>query len=141
MSFPILTPPTLQNGANVPLNFQQGTVPNMMEGLTDYMQNLSFTQIVKTVVGFEVLETPTTTQFFGLFMPFSPRELSLLPEGQRAWSWIHLYTLLPLTLQVDDVVTFPQLSNKQTRVMYRNDYALYSYIEYKLVQDWVGSGP
>ena len=141
MSFPIITPPTIQNGTNVPLNFQQGTVPNMMECLTDYLQTLSFVQIVKTVAGFEVIETPTTTTFSGLFMPFAPRELILLPEGQRAWTWFHLYTLLPLTLQVDDVVVFPQLNNSQTRVMFRNDFTLYSYLEYKLAQDWTGSGP
>lgn len=141
MSFPIITPPTIQNGCNVSLIFQQGTIPNMTEALTDYMQNLSFSQITKTVVGFEVLETPVVTSFFGLFMPFTPRELAILPEGERAWSYYHLYTLLPLTLQVDDVVVFPQLNSKQTRVMNRSDFGLYSYLDYKLVQDWGGSGP
>lgn len=134
-------PATLQNGSNVPLNFQQGTVPNMMEALTDYMQVLSFEQVTKTPTAFELVETIVTTTFSGLFMPYSPRELALIPAGQRAWSWYHLFTLLPLTLQVDDVVVFPQLNNKQTRVIYRNDFALYSYLEYKLVQDWTGSGP
>lgn len=141
MAFPILTPPTIQNGTNVPLNFQMGTVPNMMEALTDYMQTLTFEQLTKIVVGFEALEVPVTTTFRGLFMPFSPRDLLLIPEGQRAWTWLHLYTMLPLTLQVDDVVIFPQLNNKQTRVMFRNEFALYSYLEYKLVQDFTGSGP
>lgn len=141
MSFPIITPPTIRNGCNYPLINQAGTVPNMMESITDYMQKLSFEQLVTTVVGFESVQTPTITQFFGVFMPFVPREQTLLPEGQRAWTWIRLYTILPLTLNVDDVVVFPQLNNKQTRVMFRNDYGLYSFIEYKLVQDWSGSGP
>lgn len=136
-----MSPATIRNGANYSIAVQQGTVPNMMETLTDYLQNLSFTQVVKTNVGFEVLETPTTTNFFGLFMPFSPRELQILDIGQRAWSWFSLYTMLPLTLQVDDVVTFPTLNNKPTRVMSRADYGLYSYIVYKLSQDWTGSGP
>lgn len=141
MSFPTITPPTIQNGTNVPLGFQMGTVPNMMECLTDYMQNLTFEQLTTTVVGFESSQTPVTTNFFGLFMPFTPRELALLPEGQRSWTFYHLYTILPLTLNTDDVVIFPQLNNKQTRVMFRNDYALYSFLEYRLAQDWTGSGP
>lgn len=132
---------TIQNGNAIPLNFQQGTVPNMGESMTDWFQNLSFTQIVKTVVGFENFETPTTTNFWGVFMPLSPRDLKLLPEGQRAWTLYRLYAQPVLTLQVDDVVVFPQINNKQTRVMSREDYGLYSYVTYTLCQDWKGSGP
>lgn len=131
----------IQNGKNIPLNYKQGTVPNMGEAITDWFQNLSFVQVVKTVVGFEVVETPTTTNFFGVFMPATPRELKMIPEGQRAWTLIRLFAQPVLTLQVDDVVIFPQLNNKQTRVMTREDYGLYSYVTYILCQDWVGSGP
>lgn len=141
MSFPIITPPTIQNGCNISLIYQTGTVPNMSESITDWFQKLTFTQVGKSVVGFEVLETPVATQFWGVFMPFSPRDLALLPEGERAWTLIKLYAQTVLTLQVDDVVVFPQLNNKQTRVMSRSDYGIYSYVEYKLCQDWTGSGP
>lgn len=141
MSFPILTPPTILNSCNVPLNYAQGTIPNLSESITDWFQKLSFEQLVKTVVGFEVVETPVITQFWGVFMPFSPRDLKLLPEGERAWTLIKLYAQSVLPLQVDDVVVFPQLNNKQTRVMSRSDYGIYSYCEYSLSQDWQGSGP
>lgn len=132
---------TIQNGKDIPLNFQQGTVPNMGEAITDWFQNLSFVKVAKSVVGFEVLETPTATSFWGVFMPLSPRELKLLPEGQRAWTLYKLYAQPVLTLQVDDVLIFPQINNKQTRVMSREDYALYSYVSYTLCQDWTDSGP
>lgn len=132
---------TIQNGNAIPLNFQQGTVPNMGETMTDWFQKLSFIQIVKSVVGFEVQEVPITTNFWGIFMPLSPRDLQLLPEGQRAWTLYRLYAQPVLTLQVDDVVVFPQINNKQTRIMSREDFALYSYVTYSLCQDWIGSGP
>lgn len=132
------TPATIQNGANIPVNFQQGTVPNMMEAMRDWFQILTFTQIVKTVVGFEVVETPTITTFRGVVMPYSERTLYLMPEGERAWTHIQLFTDPVLKLQVDDVVNF---LGKQTRVMGRYDFSLYSYVSYHLIQDWEGSGP
>lgn len=113
----------------------------MGEAITDWFQKLTFEPVAKTVVGFEALETPTPITFFGVFMPLSPRQLMLIPEGQRAWTYYKLYSQPQLPLQVDDVVIFPQMNNKQTRVMSRSDYGLYSYIEYTLTQDWTGSGP
>lgn len=134
-------PATIQNGANIPLNFQQGTVPNMGESLTDWFQKMSFIQIVKIGVGFELLETPTVTTFWGIVMPLSPRDLKILPEGERAWTLFKLYAQPVLTLQVDDVITFTSFNNKQTRVMSRENYAIYSYVSYTLCQDFTGSGP
>jgi hypothetical protein len=136
-------PPTILNGANIPLTFQQGTVPNMTEALTDWLQKMSFTQVVKTGVGFEVLETPTTTTFWGVIMPFSVRQLQLLPEGQRAWTWYNIYTQYCLTLQVDDVIQIIgiNLALKNARVMSRENFSQYSYVHYTLVEDWINSGP
>lgn len=129
---------TIQNGINIPLTFQQGTVPNMGEGLTDWFQVMTFTKIVKTVVGFQLLETPTDITFMGIMQPYTGRQLSLLPEGQRAWNWQTLHSQPVLTLFVDDVVTW---NGKQVRVMSRKDYGLYSYVEYSLVLDYNNSGP
>jgi hypothetical protein len=132
------TPSTIQNASNIPLNFQQGTVPNMGETMTDWFQSMTFTQIVKTVVGFQVVETPTNTTFLGVMQPYTGRQLALLPEGQRAWNWQTLHSQPVLTLFPDDVVTW---QGRQVRVMSRKDYSLYSYVEYSLVLDWDHSGP
>lgn len=129
---------TIQNGCNVPLNIGQGTIPNMMETIRDWFQIMTFTQIVKTVQGFEVVETPTITTFRGVIMPYSERTLYLMPEGERAWSHFMLFTDPVLKLEVDDIVT---LFNKQTRVLGKLDYTLYGYVQFHLVQDWTGSGP
>lgn len=129
---------TIQNASSIPLNQKAGTVPDVSGGLTDWFQPMTFTQIVKTVLGFEVVETATDLTFQGIVQPFTERQLQLKPEGQRAWTWLWLHASPVLTLEVDEVVTYLGV---QTRVMSRKDYGLYGYVEYHLVQDWTGSGP
>lgn len=129
---------TIPNARNRPLNFAQGTVPDLSGALKDYFQELVFSLLVKTVVGFQTMETLTQINFQGVIQPFSPRELMMVPEGQRAWSWFYLHADPVLTLQVDDVVNW---LGKQTRVMSRKDFGQYFYVEYTLVQDYSGSGP
>lgn len=130
--------PTIQNACNIPLNFQQGTIPDISGALKDWYQTIAFTQITKTVVGFQVEETILQTPFRGVIFPLTGRQLSLLPEGQRAWSWYEMYSDPVLTLQVDDVVGWNQVP---TRVMGRKNYELYGIVYYTLVQDWFKAGP
>lgn len=134
---------TIANACNVPLNEQQGTIPNMGGALLDYMQSMTFTRVVKTTVAFRLVETAEDISFFGVIQPLSERSLSLKPEGQRAWTWFKLIAQAQpndalLTLNVDEVVTW---LGRQTRVMGRKYYGIYSYVEYSLVQDWTGQGP
>jgi hypothetical protein len=129
---------TIKNAANTPLNVRQGTLPDVSGAMQDYFQEMTFDQMVKTTVGFQVVETTTPVTFRGTWQPFTDRQLFLKPEGQRAWSWFWLHAEPELTLEVDDIVIW---GGVQTRVMSRKDYALYGYVEYHLVQDWSGSGP
>lgn len=134
---------TIANGCNVPLNQQTGSIPDMGAAMLDWFQLLTFSQVVKTVVDFQVVETINPIAFWGLVMPMKARALELLPIGQRAWTWLSVYAQTApngslLTLNVDDVGVFNGI---QTRVMGRKDYALYSFCQYSWVQDWLGSGP
>jgi hypothetical protein len=128
----------IPNAANLPLFNKSGTVPDLSGAMQDYFQAMTFTPLVKTVSGFQVVEAATPTQFQGVIQPFTERQLMLKPEGQRAWTWLWLHADPVLMLQVDDVVLY---NNVQTRVMARKDFSLYGYIEYHLVQDWQGAGP
>ncbi len=129
---------TIANGANRPLNTQAGTVPDVSGALKDWFQPMVFETVVKTTVGFQVVEAGTEINFMGVLQPMSPRQLALKPEGQRAWTWLTLHADPVLTLKVDEVVTY---LGRQTRVMSRKNYELYGFIEYTLAQDWTGSGP
>lgn len=134
---------TIANACNVPINIQQGTVPNMGGALLDYMQQMTFTRVTKSIVAFRVVETATDISFWGVIQPLNERSLQLKPEGQRAWTWLKLIAQAQpddalLMLNVDEVVTY---LGKQTRIMGRTNYGIYSYIEYSLAQDWLGQGP
>ncbi len=128
----------IQNGKDIPLNFRTGTVPDVSGALFDWFQPMVFTRIVKSVVGFEAVETPTPVNCIGVIQPLSGRRLELKPEGQRAWTWLLLHADPSLVLDVDEVVVY---NGVQTRVMSQKDFRIYGYIELELVQDWVGSGP
>lgn len=128
----------IQNGKDTPLNIRTGTVPDVSGAMTDWFQPMVFTQIAKSVVGFEAVETPTQVNCLGVIQPLSGRRLELKPEGQRAWTWLLLHADPSLVLEVDEVVVY---NGVQTRVMSRKDYRLYGYVEYELVQDWTGAGP
>lgn len=129
---------TIGNAANRPLNVQTGTVPNVGGAMLDWFQPMVFTRVVKTVVGFQVVETAVPTNFQGVIQPLSGKLLQLKPEGQRGWNWQWLHADPVLSLEIDEVVTYLGV---QTRIMSRKDYTIYGYVEYELVQDWTGSGP
>lgn len=127
-------------GANTPLNQQpQGTVPDVSGALQDRFQNMTFEQVTKTQVGFQVVETTTPISFFGNIQPFTERQLLLLPIGERAWSWYWLQSTTAIDLKVDDVVI--DAMGRQYRIASKKNQTLAGFLEWKLVQDWTGSGP
>ena len=129
---------TIARANKRPIHVPNGTVPDVSGALLDWFQPLQFEVVTKGTLGFELIETGVVTQFRGLVMPFTPRQLMIRPEGERAWTWMTLYAQPVLTLNVDDIMTF---LGKATRVMARKDYSLYGYLEYALVQDFTGSAP
>lgn len=134
---------TLGNACNIPLNRQAGTIPNMGDALLDWLQYLTFGQVTKTVTGFQVNETVTDINFWGVIQPLTGRQIDLKPEGQRQWNWLSVHAQISpngavLSLKIDDVILF---NTKQYRVMTKRDYTLYSYVYYELAEDYTQSGP
>ena len=124
---------TIGNGKNTPLNVKTGTVPDVGMAMRDWFQPMVFTRVVKQTVGFQDVETEEPINFEGVIQVFTPRQLLLKPEGQRAWTWLWLHADPSLTLNVDEIVSYLGVS---TRIMARKDYTIYGYVEYHLVQDW-----
>lgn len=134
---------TIINGANIPLNTQQGSVPNMGDALLDWFQKQTFGLITKTTTGFQVYEDGSDINFWGLIQPLSGRQLMMVPEGQRNWNWIAVYAQAApegavLKLKVDDLIVY---LGTQYRVMAEKNYSIYSYVYYELVEDYTGSVP
>lgn len=124
----------IKNGSSTPLNqTPMGSVPNVGAAMNDWFQAMVFTLIGKQVDAFQAVETETLINFRGVIQPLKDRELDLLPEGQRSWTWFQLHAEPSLKLQTDDVVVYLGV---RTRVMGRRDYTIYGYCEYRLVQDW-----
>lgn len=132
MSIPI------QNANAVLLSANSGTLPDMGDALLNYFQPMTFTQIVKSVVNYQDVETPTNTQFLGVWQPFSAQKLMMKPEGERKWKWFTVHTQIQLPLEPDDVVYYLTV---QYRVMEKFDYSLYNFYEYHLANDYTGIGP
>lgn len=128
----------IDNAANRPLFYKSGTVPDVSGAIQDYYQYMVFTRVVKTVQNFQVVETPTAINFRGLIEPFTEKRLEMKPEGQRQWSWFEVTSDASLQLVPDEVITY---QNVQYRVMSLKNMQLYGYMQYEIVQDYIGSGP
>lgn len=134
---------TIANGKNVPLNVQQGTVPNMGDALSDWYQALTFQLITKTTTGFQVIETVSDINFWGIVQPLGGRELVMKPEGQRRWNGISVHAqALPngalLDLKIDDRIMYLDVTY---RVITQRNFAIYSFAYYELVEDYTGDVP
>ncbi len=99
---------------------------------------MTFMRVVKTTIGYQVVEDGEEINFRGVIQPFTTRELMIRPESEQSWTWWTLHADPSLTLDTDEVVLY---LGKQTRVMGRRDYSLNGYVEYQLVQDYTGAGP
>lgn len=129
---------TIQNGCNVPLNVDTGTVPDVGGAMLDWFQPMSFGVVTTTVVAGRAKQVVVDTTFRGVVQPLRTRDLQLKPEGQRAWTWLEVHAQPVLALNVDDIIIYRGF---QCRVMAKENFTIYGYIRYELVQDWTGAGP
>lgn len=106
-------------------------LPQVGEVLPSWFQTMTFDVVTKTIVNYEVKETLTTITTQGVRQPMSAQQLSIKPEGQRAWRWETLHCLPDVKLQVDDIVIFDSI---KYRVMQRWNWAEYGYLEYHICQ-------
>lgn len=124
----------ISNAKDKPLFSRSGGgLPNMSATITGWFQNLTFTKVVKTVVDHEVKEGYENISTSGVRQPFSPQQIKILPEGQRAWKWEMIHALPSLLLKIDDIIIF---DNVRYRVMERLDYKEYGYVQYNICQDY-----
>lgn len=121
----------ISNASDFPL--APGTLPNMGETISGWFQPLSFSQVTKTIVNGEVVETSETISFQGVRQPMSAQQLLMKPEGERNWRWETIHALPGCPLKPDDVITYQDLTY---RVISREIYPEYGYIKYDICQDY-----
>lgn len=106
-------------------------LPQMGEVLPSWFQTMTFDVVTKSVVDYEVEEVLQTITTQGVRQPMSAQQLSIKPEGQRAWRWETLHCLPDVKLKVDDIVIFDGI---KYRVMQRWNWAEYGYIQYEICE-------
>lgn len=120
------------NGKNSQIG-SQSALPQMGEVLLSWFQSMTFDLVTKTLEDYDLKETVQTIATKGVRQPFTSQQLSIKPEGQRAWRWETLHCLPDVKLNPDDIVIF---NTVRYRVMQKLDYSEYGYLEYHIVQDY-----
>jgi len=123
----------IKNGKDTLLSQNTGTLPNVASALINWFQALTIGIITKTVTDFVVNEVENEVTFQGVWQPMGPRQVQMKPEGQRQWAWFTLHCETSLILKNDDIVKY---QSKNYRVMAVNQYDIYGYNEYHLVDDY-----
>lgn len=111
-------------------------LPSVSNAVMAYFRPLILIFVQKTVVDFEIAEARRELRCSGSIQPFSSRELKIKPEGQRSWNWQMLHTTPEVKLKNDMEFTS---QGTRYRVMSQLAYQNFGYIQYELVQDYVGT--
>lgn len=128
----------IKNASSIPLNQNSGTLPDVSGALLNWFQKMVFTRVTKKQVNYATVEEAENINFEGVWQVMSAQSLSMKPTGQRDWKWFTVHAQPSLILIPDEVITY---QGTQYRVKDKIDYKEYGYVEYGLVQDYIGSGP
>lgn len=79
------------------------------------------------------IETQIPIIFQGVIQPLSPKQLTIKPEGERAWEWLQIHTATQLALNTGDRIKY---NTKLFKVMAQNNYSLNNYYEYHIAEDF-----
>lgn len=123
----------IQNASDLPITSTLGNLPQMGQTILSWFQTIQFIQITKAVVDHVLYETETPTNFSGVVEVFTAQQLALLPEGQRKWKWISVWSTPALALSPDDIFKYLDI---KYRVMGKMDWSKYGYIEYHCCEDF-----
>lgn len=108
-------------------------LPDVSGGAMLFFQPIKVFVIQKEQVKGYTQEKEICKQTYGVRQPFTPQQLNIKTEGERAWIWNKLHCLPDLILKNDDKV---RIQGIPFRVVSKTDYREYGYLEYDLVQDY-----
>jgi hypothetical protein len=129
----------IKNAANIPFNVRQGSVPDMSDALLDWFQTMNFGIVTKKTSVGKVTETVVETKFQGSApTPHKPTSLQIRMQGERKWKWFMVFAETQLKLNLDDTIIY---KGQQYRVMDLNDYRIYGFMQYFLIQDYTNTSP
>lgn len=108
-------------------------MPQMSRAFGGWTQSITVTMRIQCVVDGLVTYKDNSVSFRGTVQPLSPKAIALKPEGQRAWSWLHIHCYGNPIFDVNDQIIY---NGDLYKVMAQNDYSLNGFTEYHLVHDY-----
>lgn len=109
-------------------------LPQVKVALFGWQQALTYQIITETIVDHEVSKVETAVTFRGVIQPLSPQKIALKPEGDRAWIWYQIHAEIGTILKPGDRIR--DIAGIEYKVMAKNDYEKYGYIEYHIIEDY-----
>jgi hypothetical protein len=114
-----------------------GGLPNVSGALGAWSQQIIFLVVEKTLVNGLIQETYTSANTLGVVMPLKPQQLSMKPEGERAWKWRKMFCLpTPSLVPSDEIIFGTDENGERFRVMAKADFSEYGYNEYEICQGY-----
>lgn len=115
------------DGASKPLSYDNIGIPNVADVVQGWLKPLVAQFVKKSIVDGDVVEEMTPIGFNGMIQPLSGYELSILPEGERDWEWVKIFT---------DYADFNNddrffLVDKWYRIMKKRPFERYAYGYYR----------
>jgi hypothetical protein len=119
----------IKNGRNTKLGTYN--LPDMSQTITSWFQPLTVGIITRIVVDFEQIEQIEYVDTEGVVQPYKPEPLEIQQAGVQTWVWQQIHCLPNLILRTNDVIEY---LGKRYKVLFKNDYRCYGYLEYMLCE-------
>lgn len=104
-----------------------GNLPNMSQTIVGWFQPLVFGVVSSELVDYERVVTIHSVSTQGVVQPYKPEPLEIQTAGVRSWSWLMIHCLPDLQLYNNEFIFY---ENVKYKVLMRNDYSKYGYMEY-----------
>ncbi len=126
----------LINAKDQPLSQVTTGLPDVSRAVARLLQPVTFEYMQRTLVEGRMQAIPIKVQTQASKQPFTAQMLKVKPEGDRAWSWYWIHSLINLEVQINDRIRFNGMAFK---IMEKLNYREYGYFEYHAILDVQGN--
>jgi len=76
--------------------------------------------------------TPVEEKYLASIQPLKPQELLVKPQGERAWAWYMIHSLVNIPLKVGDRF---ESNGVKYKIMGKSNYSQYGYYYQECIED------
>ena len=126
----------IRNASRLTIEEAVMPAPTARSIIYGWLRPIELVKIQKTTVDFETIEVQIPLKTTGVVQPFTPTQLAIKPEGQRAWKWWSITATPDLQLKADEVITYRQ---SKLRIMSQLPFEANDVVQYESVEDYDGN--